>query len=95
MTGVTVEAVVYLTINGVSFILMGYDKQCARKKKRRVPERVLLFSALLGGAPGVLAGMLLFRHKTRTPLFYLGVPFLYLLHRYFLMPIIQEWLFHI
>lgn len=30
--------------------------------------------ALLGGAPGALAGMQAFRHKTRKNLFRIGVP---------------------
>lgn len=31
-------------------------------------------AALLGGAPGVLAGMYFFHHKTRKPKFSVGVP---------------------
>ena len=52
-------------LNAISFSLMGYDKQCAKKKKQRVPERTLFLSAALLGALGGCLGMFLFRHKTR------------------------------
>ena len=54
--------------------LMGLDKRLARRHCRRIPEAVLLGCALVGGSPGVWAGMYLFRHKTRKPKFFLGVP---------------------
>ena len=40
----------------------------------RVPEKVLFLSALAGGSLGSLAGMALFRHKTRHWSFRLGMP---------------------
>lgn len=54
-----------------SFALAGFDKARARAGKGRVPERTLLGSALLGGSPGLLLGMLVFRHKTRKLAFLL------------------------
>lgn len=48
----------------VSFLLMRYDKQCARQRKRRVPERILFLFAGLFGAIGGTIGMHLFHHKT-------------------------------
>ena len=47
-----------------SFLLMRYDKQCARQHKRRVPERTLFLVAGLFGAIGGTIGMHLFHHKT-------------------------------
>ncbi|MCR4672260.1 MAG: DUF1294 domain-containing protein [Lachnospiraceae bacterium] len=47
------------------FILYGIDKSRAKKSKYRIPEAVLLFAALAGGAAGAFAGMKAFRHKTR------------------------------
>lgn len=52
------------------------DKRRAVRRQQRVPERTLLALAVAGGSPGVWAGMLLARHKTRKPLFAFGVPLL-------------------
>ena len=46
------------------FVLTFLDKRAARSGARRVPERSLLLPVLFGGGAGLLAGMLLFRHKT-------------------------------
>ena len=61
-------------MNIVGFLLMGIDKYKAKKKLWRVPEKVLFLSAILGGAVGVYAGMLFFRHKTKHWYFMTGVP---------------------
>lgn len=63
-----------LIINAAAFLLMLADKHRARKKLWRVPENIFLLFALLGGSLGILAGMYAFRHKTRKPKFYIGVP---------------------
>ena len=63
-----------LLINAVSFLLMLSDKWKARKKRWRIPEKTLFLMALLGGSIGSLAGMHLFRHKTRHPSFTIGMP---------------------
>lgn len=63
-----------LLINAAAFTLMLADKVKARKRLWRIPERVLFGSALLGGSIGALAGMYLFRHKTRHLSFTLGIP---------------------
>ncbi len=52
-------------LNLVSFFLMAHDKQCARKGKRRIPEKSLFLSAALFGALGGTAGMWFCRHKTK------------------------------
>ena len=65
--------------NAFSLLLMHIDKCCARKQKRRIPEKTLLGCAVLGGSPGILLGMMLFHHKTRKPRFYVGVPLILLL----------------
>ncbi|MBO5495790.1 MAG: DUF1294 domain-containing protein [Oscillospiraceae bacterium] len=49
----------------VLFVTMGADKRRARRAAFRVPEKTLFLLALLGGAPGGLAGMELFHHKTK------------------------------
>ena len=58
-------------INAAVFILCGYDKSIAGSAVLRVPEKVLLSAALLGGSAGLLVGMNLWRHKTRKASFQL------------------------
>lgn len=67
--------IVYLLlINAAAFLLMLADKHKARKKRWRIPESTLLFTAVAGGSIGALLGMYLCRHKTRHLKFTLGVP---------------------
>lgn len=63
-----------LIVNAVSFLLMLADKRKAQKKLWRIPEATLLGIAAIGGSIGSLAGMYLFRHKTRHLKFTLGIP---------------------
>lgn len=63
-------AVIYLwIINGLTLLVFGWDKLRAGRRKRRVPERKLLWLAVLGGSPGAVLGRWMFRHKTRKRLF--------------------------
>ncbi len=63
-----------LGVNLAAFALMGWDKRRARRDGRRVPERTLFLTALLGGSPGAILGMQLFRHKTKHWYFKFGMP---------------------
>ena len=63
-----------ILINAAAFLLMLSDKQEARKKRWRIPEKVLMGAAVIGGSLGALAGMYTFRHKTKHPLFSIGIP---------------------
>jgi len=65
---------VLLIVNLFGFLIMWWDKRCARKGARRVPERTLFLVALCGGAVGGLGGMYLFRHKTQHWRFTIGFP---------------------
>lgn len=69
-----------LIINAAAFFLMLADKHKARKKKWRIPEATLLYTALFGGSLGCLIGMYAVRHKTKHLRFVLGVPMMLLLH---------------
>lgn len=62
-----------LAVNLFAFALMGIDKRRAVRRAFRIRERTLLAAAFLGGALGVYAGMLFFRHKTRHGAFAAGV----------------------
>lgn len=63
-----------LIINAAGLLLMLVDKWKAKKNRWRVRESTLLLIAALGGSVGSLAGMYLFRHKTRHLKFTLGIP---------------------
>ena len=66
-------------INIVVLVVYGGDKLFAKLDSWRVPEKVLLLLALLGGSIGALLAMQLFRHKTRHLKFRYGVPVILLL----------------
>ena len=53
-----------LLANLAAFAAVGIDKRRAAKDRWRIPERTLLLLGLPLGAPGLLLGMKLFRHKT-------------------------------
>ena len=63
-----------LLINAAGLLFMRIDKRRAQKNQWRIPERTLMTIAVLGGGVGCLAGMYLFRHKTRHLKFTLGIP---------------------
>jgi uncharacterized membrane protein YsdA (DUF1294 family) len=64
--GIGLDALVswLISINVVTLLTYGYDKGIAGSKRTRVPERVLLLLAFIGGTIGALLGMYLFHHKT-------------------------------
>jgi uncharacterized membrane protein YsdA (DUF1294 family) len=75
-----------------ALILMGVDKSRAIRHRWRIPERTFFALAVLGGAIGIIVGMLVFRHKTNHRSFTVGVPLIgilqlilagYLLYRFF------------
>ena len=71
---------IYLAImNIVAFLTYGLDKWKAKKDKWRVPEKVLLLMAAVGGSIGAFLGMRIFHHKTQKWKFKLGVPVIFLL----------------
>ncbi len=61
-------------INLTGAALAVADKRSAIRRGRRIPERRFFALAWLGGGPGIYAGCLLSRHKTRHPRFMLGIP---------------------
>lgn len=79
-----------VVINLMELMMMWVDKCMARNGKTRIPERVLLFFAIIGGSIGGILGMILCRHKIRKPLFLFGFPAALAFHIYlyihFLLP---------
>lgn len=69
-----------IVINIVTWIAFGLDKWKAKSGKWRIPERTLLLLALAGGSLGALAGMIMFRHKTRKAKFFISVPVMFVVH---------------
>ena len=63
-----------LAVNLALFALMGIDKWKAKNGRWRIPEKTLFGLALAGGSVGGIAGMQLFRHKTKHLSFKLGFP---------------------
>ena len=61
-------------INLDAFLIMRADKRRAQRGKRRIPEATLFLVAVLGGSPGVMLGMRVYRHKTLHASFTVGMP---------------------
>ncbi|MRN57370.1 DUF1294 domain-containing protein [Paenibacillus sp. 19GGS1-52] len=70
----------FVVINIIGYVVMSEDKNKARKRRERVPERTLFLLATIGGALGVLIAMYRKRHKTRHTSFRIGIPLLLLLN---------------
>ena len=72
---------VYLAVtNLIGLALMGIDKAKAKRRKWRIPEATLFLIAAIGGAVGSIAGMYIFRHKTKHLSFVIGMPLILVLH---------------
>jgi len=63
-----------------SFVLMGWDKRAAAKGRRRVSEKVLHTTELVGGWPGAVLGMAVWKHKRQKFSFYAVTALIALLH---------------
>lgn len=74
MNAISLLIFYFVIINLVSFIVMGVDKRKAQKNLWRIPESTLFVLAIIGGSVGSIAGMHLFRHKTRHWYFVYGMP---------------------
>jgi uncharacterized membrane protein YsdA (DUF1294 family) len=76
-----------IAVNIVTFAVYGVDKHRAITKSWRIPEATLITLAAVGGSIGALLGMRIFRHKTKHPKFYIGVPVI------FIIQIVAVWFF--
>lgn len=67
--------VIYLLVmNLFTFLIMGIDKKKAKKGSWRIPEKTLFTLVTLGGGIGGIAGMHIFKHKTKKTRFIIGFP---------------------
>jgi uncharacterized membrane protein YsdA (DUF1294 family) len=70
-----------VSINGIAYGLMCFDKYRSKKGGQRVAENTLFMMALLCGAPGIYFGMKApLYHKASKPKFKMGIPVLILLN---------------
>ena len=80
MKDIHFAAAVYLLVVNISTVAVYvWDKLSAKQGWQRVPEKILLLLALLGGSVGAMAAMTFFRHKTRHLKFIYGVPLIFVL----------------
>lgn len=76
-------------LNLAVFIVYGADKLKAERNKWRISERTLLLLAFF--APfGAIAGMLIFRHKTRKKLFTVLVPLFLAVHLFVIIMVLRN-----
>lgn len=69
-----------IAVSFVAVVLTVYDKAAAKKGKRRVSEKMLMFTGFSGGATAMYAVMQMIRHKTQHKKFMIGLPVFILLH---------------
>ena len=68
-----------ILVNAAGLILMGWDKFMSKISKKRIPEKSLFLTAVIGGSIGIWLGMGVFRHKTRHTKFIYGIPLIFIL----------------
>jgi uncharacterized membrane protein YsdA (DUF1294 family) len=65
LKGLDIFAAIWLAAFSVAtFLMFGFDKWRAQRSGWRVSEFILVMLGALGGWPGGLLGMMVFRHKT-------------------------------
>ncbi len=70
-----------IIISVITAIITVYDKIAAKAfTKHRVPEKVLLFLAVIGGAAAEYITMKIIRHKTKHTKFMIGLPVIMAVH---------------
>jgi uncharacterized membrane protein YsdA (DUF1294 family) len=74
----------YWIINALAFILSGMDKVKAKKGKWRFKEKFLHLFSFLGGAFGMFAAMVLFRHKINKRFFIVMTAMAFAIHGFIL-----------
>lgn len=84
---------IYLVvINIIAVIVTVHDKSAAQRGAWRVKERTLMLISALGGAPAMYLTMLTIHHKTRKPLFMIGIPVIFVLELILFFAVKHLWL---
>ena len=66
---------IYLAaVSFIAVIMTVSDKTRAKKHKRRIAEKTLFGTAILGGSAAMYLTMLAIRHKTKHKRFMIGLP---------------------
>lgn len=65
-----------IAVNIMAFTVCAFDKNLAKRRKRRISEKTLFFWSIIGGAIGMFISMLLFHHKTKHWKFMVFIPLL-------------------
>ncbi len=73
-------AIYICSLSVVSLVLTVYDKVASKTKKWRIPEKVLMTFAFMGGATVMYITMQIIRHKTKHKKFMYGLPIMILMH---------------
>ena len=66
--------IIYFCFSVLAVCLAVYDKYAAKRKKARIPEKILFLTALFGGSLAMYITMLVIRHKTKHKRFMIGLP---------------------
>ena len=84
---------IYLVvINIIAVIVTVHDKSAAQRGAWRVKERTLMLISALGGAPAMYLTMLTIHHKTRKPLFMIGIPVIFIIELILFLVVKHLWL---
>ena len=79
MSVIYVLIIYIVLVNLLGFYAMYSDKLRSKKRAFRIPEATLFTIAIIGGCIGCIAGMYVFRHKTRHWHFVYGMPIILVL----------------
>ena len=74
-----IVAVYLIVVNIIALCMFAADKNKAQAHKWRIPEKALFLIAIIGGSIGAIAGMYIFRHKTKHWYFVIGMPLILIL----------------
>lgn len=81
-----------VVINIIAVIVTVHDKSAAQRGAWRVKERALMLISALGGAPAMYLTMLTIHHKTRKPLFMIGIPVIFIIELILFFAVKHLWL---